>query len=466
MRTISRREFVKAAGLGVTALMLPPGFTRRATAAACVAEPVLVVVFLRGGADGINLVIPRMDPAYETVRTSIKIPPNPALKLDPDNDWEFHPSLAPLLGMYGAGQLCVVHAVGGTNRYSHFEAMDAMEFVSPVPGSAPRPDGWLHAALKQLVGPSPPPTPPTVLRGLSLSTHTISALTGVRGSFTYSLALPSAADFKFNGDGPTTEALFQQMSYPNGSLASSRERVKHEMEGLLAALPTISAAAQLAPESAYAGVPTHFADSLRDAARLIKQPGSGVSVIAIDLGGWDHHYNENNLLANQAGFLANGLASFYEDIGPTHYERVMTLCMTEFGRTAFQRGSGTDHGYGSVMFAAGGKVDGGRVLSRLDLTAPPGPERGIAGIAYSDELADGGWPGLGNSQLHVQPDNPGDPRDLDASTDFREVMAEVLVHHMGLPAGEVYGAADPDDESVVLGDYDVPTNGLGLFGPC
>ena len=161
MNTISRRDFVKSVGFGVTAMMLPPALAPTASAGVCPVDPVLVVLFLRGGADGINLVIPRMDPAYETIRGSIKIPPDAAMGLDPDNDWEFHPGLAPLLPMYNSGQLCVIHAVGGTNRYSHFEAMDAMEFVTPDPGASPRQDGWLHAALKQLVGPTPPAAPPT-----------------------------------------------------------------------------------------------------------------------------------------------------------------------------------------------------------------------------------------------------------------------------------------------------------------
>ena len=109
-----------------------------------------------------------------------------------------------------------------------------------------------------------------------------------------------------------------------------------------------------------------FAGQLRDAAALVANPSLGVRVIAIDLGGWDHHFGELAALQKSASGLAAGLKAFYDELdalGAT--SRVLTLVMTEFGRTAYENGTnGTDHGWGSVMFLLGGGVVGGQVVSR------------------------------------------------------------------------------------------------------
>jgi uncharacterized protein (DUF1501 family) len=126
-----------------------------------------------------------------------------------------------------------------------------------------------------------------------------------------------------------------------------------------------------------------------------------VRAVALEFGGWDTHSDEPLQLEAQAADLGGSLAAFHEDLG-AHADRTLLLAMSEFGRTAAENGAvGTDHGRAGVMWALGGGIAGGRVLTRA------------------------GWPGLAPEQLT-------DGRDLAVTTDFRDVFAEVLDRHLGL----------------------------------
>jgi uncharacterized protein (DUF1501 family) len=238
--------------------------------------------------------------------------------------------------------------------------------------------------------------------------------------------------------------------------------VKISSDSMHGAVSILASAAARPPESDYANVPPDLVNQLRDAARLVKEGGSGLRALAVDYGGWDHHFFENDVLPKKAEGLATGLKSFYEDIGPVQKDRVITLVVSEFGRTAFQNGTGgTDHGYGNVMFVLGGGVNGRRVLSRLDNT--PGDDPGLP-TYYSGELVGGGFPGLGPLQLHQQ-EFTSQRRDLKATTDFREVFVECMVGGLGMSSSVVYGGTGTDlnDPAFVIGGYQPPANGLGLF---
>jgi uncharacterized protein (DUF1501 family) len=163
--------------------------------------------------------------------------------------------------------------------------------------------------------------------------------------------------------------------------------------------------------------------ALRDAAALIKAQ-IGVRVVAIDLGGWDHHTSELTRMQALGSDLASALAAFHADL-ETHSNRTLTLCMTEFGRRVEQNGGGgTDHGHGGIMLALGGGIAGGRVITK-----------------------DNQWPGLA-------PEDRWMGQDLMVTTDFRDVFAEVLSRHMLL------SNVDP-----VFPDFSVdPWNFPGLFG--
>ena len=143
--------------------------------------------------------------------------------------------------------------------------------------------------------------------------------------------------------------------------------------------------------------------SLMQIARLIKAD-VGLEVAFTDVGGWDTHVNEvgqtpgAGQLANLLGNFAQALAAFYQDLGD-RIEDVAVVTMSEFGRTAKENGNrGTDHGHANVMFAFGGAIRGGKVY--------------------------GEWPGLAPEQLYEN-------RDLALTTDFRDVLGELVAKHLG-----------------------------------
>ena len=143
-----------------------------------------------------------------------------------------------------------------------------------------------------------------------------------------------------------------------------------------------------------------FGESLKQLAQLIKA-NLGVQVAFADIGGWDHHVNEGNTqgqIANVLGEFSQSLSAFYIDLGDL-MEDTVVVTMSEFGRTARENGNrGTDHGHANVMFVMGGPVKGGKVY--------------------------GPWPGLYQSQLY-------EGRDLALTTDFRQVLGELVALHLG-----------------------------------
>jgi uncharacterized protein (DUF1501 family) len=158
-----------------------------------------------------------------------------------------------------------------------------------------------------------------------------------------------------------------------------------------------------------------LARALKDVAAIIKSE-VGVKVVAVDLGGWDHHTNLITQLGQVGGEdndgkaveLNGALKAFRDDLrnigGGTNYlDSTLTLCMTEFGRRVAQNGgAGTDHGHGGVMFALGGGIAGGRLI-----------------------LKNNDWPGLTPADLYIG-------EDLQVTTDFRDVFAEALFAHLGM----------------------------------
>src|SRR5580692_5646281 len=149
---VSRRAFLKSGGIAMIGLSTLPAFLRRAVAATPMpGGKKLVVLFQRGAADGLNIVVPFGEPNYYRIRPSIAIPQPRAgadnAALDLDGFFGLHPSLAPLLPLFQKRQLAIVHAAGSpdTTR-SHFDAQDYME--SGTPGVKATEDGWLNRTLQ------------------------------------------------------------------------------------------------------------------------------------------------------------------------------------------------------------------------------------------------------------------------------------------------------------------------------
>ena len=397
---VTRRDFAKQSAVavvtfGLGGIGLAPRFLLRAAGAAPAdrRRRVLVAIFQRGAADGLNIVIPHGDPAYARLRPRIGIP-DPARAaedraLDLDGFFAFHPSLAPLVPLWERKELACVHAVGSpdTTR-SHFDAQDFME--AGTPGVKSTADGWLNRCLQQ----GPAPADSSVFRGVALSPILPRSLQGTATA----LALPALEAFDLRGSTEVRqgfESLYRQavQDFLGGTGQVTFDAVKR----LRSARPTARP-----PEHGAVYPKGRFGDVLRQTAQLVKAD-VGLEIAFLETGGWDHHVAEGGArgqLANRLEELGQGLAAFWQDLGERRGE-VVVLTMTEFGRTARENGNaGTDHGHASVMFVLGGRVRGGKVYGR--------------------------WPGLAPEQLF-------EGRDLDLTTDFRDLFAEVAVRHLDIP---------------------------------
>ena len=374
----SRREFLRGVGTTLVALAVPSVWARRGSAAGT--EPVVVSIFLRGAADGLSLVVPHGDPDYAALRPTIKLSPSDTRDLD--GFYALHPSLAPLQPLYQNGSVAILHAVGSPDpTRSHFAAQEYIETAAP--GAHHVTTGWLNRYL---------------------------ATQSVTGGFA-GVSIGSGKALALSGNAETISFISLDAFQPGELLTAERvgawqgafdawpdQRLSQASAEMLAAAEVV---ASVSRETAVTYPDTEFARSLRDAAALIKAP-VGVRALTVDLNGFDHHVDANARMPAVAGTLADALAAFQHDLD-THASRTLTLVMTEFGRTAAENGGGgADHGHGSVMFALGGGVHGGRVLTK-----------------------NGQWPGLA-------PENLFEGRDLAVTTDFRDVFAEVLRRHLGV----------------------------------
>ncbi|HJX11494.1 MAG TPA: DUF1501 domain-containing protein [Candidatus Binatia bacterium] len=383
----ARRSFLKSAGLGFLALGLPPAFLVRAAGAEQAARgKVLVVVFQRGGMDGLNVVVPFKDRAYYKLRPNIAIaePGSGAERaIDLDGFYGLHPALAPLKSIFEKGHLAIVHAAGSPdNTRSHFDAQDYMELGTP--GIKNTPDGWLNRHLRETARTDSP------FRGVALTAQTPRTLAGNAPVLT----LSSIEEFRLRNEnlGRTLQKLYGG--------ASADPLFRSGAAGLFEAMATLRSVESKIPASAANYPVGRFGAALKQIARLTKA-NVGVEIAFAEIAGWDTHVNEGGAtgqLANRLKELGESLAAFYQDLGD-RMDNVVLVTMSEFGRTASENGNrGTDHGHANVMFAVGGRVRGGKVYGR--------------------------WPGLAPEVLY-------EGRDLDLTTDFRTVCGEVLSRHLG-----------------------------------
>jgi uncharacterized protein (DUF1501 family) len=354
----------------------------------------LVVVFLRGAADVLNMVVPHGEDAYYQLRPSLGIPrpdDSNAKKeeraVDLDGFFGLHPNMQALLGAWQSEQLAIIHACGAPDESrSHFKAMELMERgVDDERGPA---SGWIGRHLATLnTGNSSP------LRAVGMGTRPQKSLTG---SVPVS-ALRSIADFHLGGD----QRALQQMRvalntvYQNDVLGQDTLSIMDTLQTLDPLKYTTSRDVKY-PD-------TEFGLALKQTAMLIKAQ-VGLEVSAIDLGGWDTHFAQGSstgIMPNLMKDLADGLAAFHADMAD-HQNQLTTVTMSEFGRRASENGSlGTDHGHGSMMMVLGGNVDGGKVH--------------------------GQWPGMDEGQLIG-------PGDLAVTTDYRDVLSEILTKRLNNPA--------------------------------
>jgi uncharacterized protein (DUF1501 family) len=384
---------MKGGALALVGTSAIPSFLTRSVMAemttAAANKKKLVVLFQRGAADGLNIVVPYQEKNYYAMRPSIAIQQKDVLDLD--GFFGLHPAMTALKPLYDQGHLAMIHAAGSpdTTR-SHFDAQDYME--SGTPGVKATPDGWLNRALQVelLAG------KPSAFRAVALGTQVPRTLQGTVPA----IAVNNLADFSVGGKGPQTspvsnafQAMYDQST--DAVLHGTGQETFEAVKMLKAADP-----AHYQPTAGVIYPSTPFGNSLKQVAQLMKA-NLGVEAAFSDIGGWDTHQNQGNVngqLANRLKEFSETIAAFWMDMG-TDAENVTLVTMSEFGRTARQNGTGgTDHGHANVMFVLGGRVKGGKVYGK--------------------------WPGLSDEQL-----NEG--RDLTVTTDFRRVLGEAAYKTLG-----------------------------------
>ncbi len=361
MTNLERRDFLKVSGAGFASMALPlPRGHRRWAFSEDEPSPTLVTIYLRGGMDALNAVVPYSDKRYYELRPTLAIQPEDTAEakgvIRLDSDFGLHPSLAPLEPFWKSEQLAVVVNAGSPHSTrSHFDAQDFMEYAAP--GMRTVRDGWLNRYLHQSRpserdrGKAPEPA----LRALAMQGLLPRSL---RGEFTV-LAVPEKNVLEderildlfgplYGGDMSEGERD-EELVFKAGR--DTLETLKHFREVVAAS-----------KESGRGGYPSgSLASKMRDLARVIRA-GEGLEVAALDLNGWDTHINQGattgampNLLSNLSGTLA----AFMNDLGP-YQKSTVVMVMTEFGRTCRENGNYcTDHGHGGLMFLLGGGVEGG-----------------------------------------------------------------------------------------------------------
>ncbi len=388
---ITRRIFLRCSGAAAAGCALPrTGLLGRSSTPA--SSKALVVVFLRGGVDVLNLVVPHAEDQYYKLRPTIAVP-RPGQDggaLDLDGRFGLHPAATPLMPLFEDGSAVALHAIGWEhNTRSHFVEQDAWETAQT--GGDPRAQGWLNRHLATSAGHGP-------VRAVSLGSGLPRSLRGEAPA----LALRGLGDLTFGGSKGVDRALRE--AYGHGE-EGVRGLLSREATDALEALDELRVVVDKTPETEVAYPDGDLARQLREGARLLRA-GVGLEVLALDFGGWDTHQDQNGPFVQRVGALAGSLAAFREDLGP-RFDDVVVLAVTEFGRTAAQNGtSGTDHGHGGCALALGGAVR----------AAGGGTPRRVIGT----------WPGLEPEQLK-------DRRDLAHTTDFRDVLAELTVGHLGNP---------------------------------
>lgn len=431
---LSRRRFMQVAG---AALTLPACFPRVSLAKNFSSAPqdVIVQLYLRGGIDGLSLVVPWNEPNYNNARPTIRLtgPGTGASSvLDPlvgntaasatapggQVVFGFHPALAPLMTAYNDAKLAFIHATGFTNtNKSHFDAQRFMEVAKlndPTVGT-----GWLgrHLATQTM-----PLNPNGVLRAVGVSDGLPRTLIGADKT----VPIPVLDD-------PTGTPATNMSNFDNYGLSgttSSKAGRRTAIDGMhdafggalgasanntLATIQLLNdiGAANYFPTIAAGNNPVDYPTSalgnaLRSSAALINAQ-VGVEAIAIDVGGWDTHRNQGTATGGihdpssdyfrLVSGLASALSAFYADIIVGKGRNVIVVVLTEFGRRLGQNGTvGTDHGYASTAMVLGNAVVGRRVMTS--------------------------WPGLAPTQ-------PATDVDLNLTIDYRDILAEIITNRLG-----------------------------------
>ena len=399
--TLSRRAILQGTALAAVSGLLPlPGLRRLVFAAEPGAERILVVLHLRGGCDGLNLLSPAADRDFIAARSSelrvLADGPEAGRSVlhaeNPGLEFRLHPAAGALADLSDARHLAFVHAAGLTDTTrSHFVATDMIEHGVADGAALDRSNsGWLARALQSVPD-----------RGLIRAVSTSGSPSGAWAGDVNAISVTDLAQGLGPPGGAQTAQVLERLYGTASDPVTAAGRV---------ALAAMTAIDTRLPRDAHGKYVVYAPESgvnydaayelgrpLRTLAQLIKMD-VGLQAATVDLGGWDTHEYQPGRFKNQVERLSQGLAAFYNDMARVH-DKLAVVVVTEFGRRLrSNRSSGTDHGRGSVMMALGGRVAGGRVLGR--------------------------WPGLTSEQLE-------EGVDLAVANDYRQGLLEALAFWRG-----------------------------------
>ncbi|HTE47915.1 MAG TPA: DUF1501 domain-containing protein [Gemmatimonadaceae bacterium] len=396
---LSRRQFITASA-GVSAAAFFPAWLPKIVMSKHYASSrdIIVSVFMRGGADGLSLCAPFADPNYYASRTTIAIPrpdsADPKTKgIDLDGFFMFPQAMAGLAPAFTLKDLLVVHATGQLNNSrSHFDAQRYMEVGKPVDPALVT--GWLGRHLATM----PPLKATAPLRALGVGNGLQKTLVGAPKT----LPIADPANYSIGGAAATAA---QRLAFMKTDFAGAEEPLHSaalDATNTVDLLKTVNFAGYKTANSAvYPN--TSFGRALRSVAVLIKAD-VGIEAAQVDVGGWDTHSAQNPIngsMFNTMTDFSNSLAAFYADVIATGAS-VTVVAVSEFGRNVRENGSnGTDHGRGTVMFAMGKGIAGGRVLTK-------------------------NWPGLARENLESG-------QDLKVTMDHRDILSEIVKNRLGNP---------------------------------
>ncbi|HSI86919.1 MAG: DUF1501 domain-containing protein [Candidatus Methylacidiphilales bacterium] len=409
---MTRRYFLQASGLAAAYCGFAPHLSLGHAAlpenqiAPVTRKKTLVTIFLRGGMDGLNFIVPFGDPNYYALRGTIAVPQpgtsGGGLKtgsaLDLDGFFGLHPSASSLMPLFKSGKAAALQAVGyDRNTRSHFEEQDTWE--TGMIGNTIASDGWLNRHLVTSKGNG-------IIRAVALGDTLPRILRGQASAF----AVRGITDLAMPGGLPPEAQKVMgaalEHAYkvdPKSAQPHARQLLADSATTTMEGIEQIKKVTQREYKPAAVYPKSKLGKQLEDVARLIKAD-IGLEVAEIDYGGWDTHQNELASYGNLVQGLAEAVAAFCQDL-ENHLDDVLLLTLSDFGRTAAENGTGgTDHGWANCMLAIGG------------------PARKATGGSLKPVL--GKWPTLAREKLYEK-------RDLAHTTDFRDVLGEVVSVHLG-----------------------------------